>query len=1045
MTNELHAFETLASCATSLPAFHNINLSNVRDGVSKLLTMIGRHGVFEEYTDHSFEHVSAMIHMLDWLLIEPTQRNFTPGDWLTLILAIYFHDLGMVVTNDEFNARDQSDFRDFCTRVLFAGDDGVDYTEKVSELGKENAEKFLYQEFVRQNHAERVRRWIMGDSSPELGVSTSLVKAVQDLIGGADELYREDLASLCASHHADNIDLLGTSKPYGDSEEETVNLHFLAVVLRVVDLLQVTKARTPGILYRTINPRDPISQVEWKKQSAVRRVRPAPLNAAKAGQLSDTIEIHATFNAPAGYFGLTSYIEYARRELARCYGWVRNAQARYPRQLDFPWRNIDDSNVDAKGFLKETFRFELDNYKVLDLLTGHTLYNDSSVVVRELAQNAIDAVRLQYGTEVSTQGRVDLRWNSATKTLLVTDNGTGMTQAEIVNNLLKVGASRYQDVEFKRKHPSFYSISRFGIGILSAFMVADEVVITTVSKEDDKARRLTLKSVHGNYLIELIDKNSDAINAEIRSHGTEIALRVRASAKISPLGLIAKRFVYFPQCRITCRKDDGEPEEIGFADTASAMSAIKTVLESKLSRFSYSSRVEYRVVTVKAGGFDISFLVQKWPYSDTWTLVSSGAVDARKGAAPFAPLSGICVEGIFVKEGIPGFKSDVPVCLVNATGENAPHANVARNDIEFNKRYLGMIEAIFGAFAKHVSDEFEKMLRERERSLTYASNEAMYMISGLLNVDFKTEQERRRASKHLLGLKVLAVETDGVRKTISFDEANSLPEIRLVECPFFSAAEAAIAELASHASISEVVKALGAEDMQLDKSATYLVGGLQGSAQRIALSGWQIGRLVIDPGKKRIDAIWTRASDPFWYSFTEDDAKTYVSEYQSVINRFEQYGLGILNRGVWIATGDVSVETPAYERYGIAIVGEQTLLLPASGVNVALIHMFEKIRSERRPDLARYLLGLLHLIHVYAQTNVSVELERHTRHETMLRHLFAQDSEEQRQAARFFFNMDQRELPPDALSFEQLLECINGGRLEVFFAAHSRRSAMWGW
>ena len=89
------------------------------------------------------------------------------------------------------------------------------------------------------------------------------------------------------------------SHPYGNSENETVNLQFCAIILRTVDLLQITRRRAPSTLYGLINPSDPISQLEWAKQNAVKRVRPAP-GIDKDGNssdkiLSDTIQVFASF------------------------------------------------------------------------------------------------------------------------------------------------------------------------------------------------------------------------------------------------------------------------------------------------------------------------------------------------------------------------------------------------------------------------------------------------------------------------------------------------------------------------------------------------------------------------------------------------------------------------------------------------------------------------------------------------------------------------------------------------------------------------------
>ena len=77
-------------------------------------------------------------------------------------LAVYFHDLGMVVTRDEFERRYESGFTEFKEKELFAGDEGKDYREKTRRMPSTEAERFLYQEFVRHHHAQRIRAWVTG-------------------------------------------------------------------------------------------------------------------------------------------------------------------------------------------------------------------------------------------------------------------------------------------------------------------------------------------------------------------------------------------------------------------------------------------------------------------------------------------------------------------------------------------------------------------------------------------------------------------------------------------------------------------------------------------------------------------------------------------------------------------------------------------------------------------------------------------------------------------------------------------------------------------
>ena len=148
---------------------------------------------------------------------------------------------------------------------------------------------------------------------------------------------------------------------------------------------------------------------------------------------------------------------------------------------EFPWRYVDTSGITVEGFEPRKVAFDIDQHKILDLLTGHALYNDANVVVRELVQNALDAVRLQELIENRDgfTGHVRINWNTGSRCLTVEDNGTGMTQTIIEDNLLRVGASRYRTDEFLKKYPSFSLISRFGIGVLSTFMVANKVEIIT--------------------------------------------------------------------------------------------------------------------------------------------------------------------------------------------------------------------------------------------------------------------------------------------------------------------------------------------------------------------------------------------------------------------------------------------------------------------------------------------------------------------------------------------------------------------------------------
>ena len=69
-------------------------------------------------------------------------------------------------------------------------------------------------------------------------------------------MFKVDLAMICESHHEDDIDdftKYRVDNVYGNDKNEKVNLNYIAVILRIADLLHITKDRTPSITRKMIN------------------------------------------------------------------------------------------------------------------------------------------------------------------------------------------------------------------------------------------------------------------------------------------------------------------------------------------------------------------------------------------------------------------------------------------------------------------------------------------------------------------------------------------------------------------------------------------------------------------------------------------------------------------------------------------------------------------------------------------------------------------------------------------------------------------------
>src|ERR1035437_2194534 len=168
MPLSLSRAEQRAKRAEDYPSiFGSINLTSIRENIGEILKLIGRDGIFREYTLHDANHINAMLALVDKLIPSDTVEQMKTADWLMIVLSCYFHDLGMLVTKREFEARNScTEFLMFKGEIL-AGAKGKDYEEALETLGAAEHEEFLYQEFVRQHHAKRVSHWIQGQDAPQ--------------------------------------------------------------------------------------------------------------------------------------------------------------------------------------------------------------------------------------------------------------------------------------------------------------------------------------------------------------------------------------------------------------------------------------------------------------------------------------------------------------------------------------------------------------------------------------------------------------------------------------------------------------------------------------------------------------------------------------------------------------------------------------------------------------------------------------------------------------------------------------------------------------
>ncbi|HEX8822680.1 MAG TPA: ATP-binding protein, partial [Archangium sp.] len=146
-------------------------------------------------------------------------------------------------------------------------------------------------------------------------------------------------------------------------------------------------------------------------------------------------------------------------------------------------------------------RFQVNLRGVIDLLSHH-LYSTPGVFVRELLQNATDAIRARRHLEPGHSGtvRVELieKQDGGLPTLLFSDDGVGLTEEELHRFLATIGESSKRETLEARRNDF---IGQFGIGLLSCFMVCDELLVVTRSARGD-GRTMEWRGRHdGTYAV----------------------------------------------------------------------------------------------------------------------------------------------------------------------------------------------------------------------------------------------------------------------------------------------------------------------------------------------------------------------------------------------------------------------------------------------------------------------------------------------------------------------------------------------------------------
>ncbi|MBR1392693.1 MAG: molecular chaperone HtpG [Ruminococcus sp.] len=250
----------------------------------------------------------------------------------------------------------------------------------------------------------------------------------------------------------------------------------------------------------------------------------------------------------------------------------------------------------------QTKEFKAESKRLLDMMIN-SIYTHKEIFLRELISNASDAIDKLYFKSLTDTSMginkdelaIELAVDKEARTLTVSDNGIGMTEQELEDNLGTIANSG----SFKFKNDNQLGddvdiIGQFGVGFYSTFMVASEVTVITKAYGSDKAYKWHSNGVDG-YTVEETEKDSV---------GTTIILKLKENTEDEKydkyleqyqLQSLVKKYsdyIRFPirmDVEHTNYDDEGKEQKETTHDTLNSMTPIWKKSKTELTDDDYNS------------------------------------------------------------------------------------------------------------------------------------------------------------------------------------------------------------------------------------------------------------------------------------------------------------------------------------------------------------------------------------------------------------------------------------------------------------------------
>jgi hypothetical protein len=446
----------------------------------------------KDFTLHDSAHSFRVAQRMWSLIPDETKTILSEYELFLLLMSAYLHDIGMspkfsdvenhysfltTKKKDTLNVKEIDSFQKWIDENSKISPIDIK-TDSISDIDEIN---YTLSYYIRHKHNDWSGKWI------EENLNLPLKNYVN---------WKSDLIKICKSHHWGIDELKNDSFnpiPIGD---KTVHLRYLAICLRVADVLENDPERTPDVIFNHRSISKP-SEVYWLKD--------------RYFQLTMNGNKFSIYARPEKAF-LHKAIEETAIAIENELKLAKQLIVESPLNFSSYGNNIEGYEWCYEADILKDIKPKEDSYeyiqgafrpntkKILELLGGNQLYGNPIWAIRELLQNSFDAIKEKIALSILNEGKDPHKWiekfgnfNEINLTIdkrndgywmVCKDSGVGMTKSIITDYFLTSGNNkRHEIIELERrcKKQSFNlgRTGQFGIGVLSYFMVAERIVVST--------------------------------------------------------------------------------------------------------------------------------------------------------------------------------------------------------------------------------------------------------------------------------------------------------------------------------------------------------------------------------------------------------------------------------------------------------------------------------------------------------------------------------------------------------------------------------------